>query len=140
MNYYVGDDTDVGDFTNPKSGKWLNIKKEAKGGKNRRNVEYKVFPVEGPDIYPAWKSIKEALHDLDQAPGKILSLDEFVAIEKGTDVSRDAGDDSSDGERRRSKPRDDDDGGSEDENADIDEDDRPVSKKKSSLSQRRRDD
>ncbi len=115
MNYYLGDDTDVGDFTDPRSGKWLNIKKEKKGGRDRRNVEYKVFPVEGPDISDAWSAIEENLHDLELAAGKILSQEEFTAIEKGINIDKESGpDDDDDAEndrsrKKRSKSDDDDD-------------------------------
>jgi hypothetical protein len=154
MNYYLGDDTDVGDFTHPESGSWMNVKKENKGGRNRRNVEYKVFPVEGPSIEDAWDAIKEQLHDLEAAPGKILSVEEFVAIEKGVDVDKDSDDDADDArsKKRRRKSRDaesddededeDDDGGEEED--EDDEDERPVKVKKSKLAdkmkKRRRDD
>lgn len=119
MNYYMGDDTDVGDFTHPESGTWVNIKKEGKGGRNRRNVEYKVYTVEGPDIAKAWPSIKEALHDLDAAVGKIISVEEFIAIEKGIDIDK-SDDDDDDRKSRRRKSRDDDD----DDDRDDDDDDR----------------
>lgn len=109
MNYYLGDDTDVGDFTDPESGRWINVKKESKGGKNRRNIEYKVFPSEGPGIGDAWDTIKEALHDLDVAAGKVLSVDEFVAVERGVDPDKDNDDDASDGKSRRRRSSDDDD-------------------------------
>lgn len=149
MNYYLGDDTDVGDFTHPKSGKWMNIKREKKGGSNRRNVEYKVFPVDGPSIFKGWDDIKEALHDLDTAAGKIVSLEEFVAIEKGIDVDKDSNDDASDSRSsRRKRSRDDessdDSDGDDGEEEDEDDEDRPVTIKKSKLAdkmkKRRRDD
>ena len=149
MNYYMGDDTDVGDFTHPESGTWVNVKKEGKGGRNRRNVEYKVYPVEGPDISKAWPTIKEALHDLDAAVGKIVSLEEFIAIEKGIDVDKSDDDEDDDDRRsRRRKSRDDDDDDDRDDDDDDDDDDedeeedRPVKVKKSRLAKkmRRRDD
>ncbi len=139
MNYYLGDDTDVGDFTHPKSGKWMNIKRENKGGRNRRNVEYKVFPVDGPDISDNWSTIKEALHDLDAAAGKILSAEEFDAIERGVDVDKDsdddAGDDASSGRGKRRKPSDEDDDDSVDED-DDDATERKVNVKKSNLAKK----
>jgi len=119
MNFYIGSDTDVGDFTDPKSGKWLNIKKVDKGGRNRRNVEYQVFPVDGPSISSTWATIKDALHDLDAARGKVLSLEEFVAVEKGVDVDKDS-DDDDDGKHRRKRSRAEDD---EDEDAESDDGD-----------------
>lgn len=150
MNYYLGDDTDVGDFTDPESGTWINIKKERKGGKNRRNVEYKVFPVDGPEISDAWGVIKEALHDLDAAVGKVMTLEEVVAIMKGVDVDKDSDDDDASDDRSRSRSRrsrdrsedEDEDGSDGDEE---DEDDRPVKAKKSKLASKmkkrsRRDD
>jgi hypothetical protein len=152
MNYYLGDDTDVGDFTHPRSGKWINIKKENKGGRNRRNVEYKVYPVDGPDISDAWDVIKDALHDLETAAGKILSPEEFDAIERGVDVDKDSDDDddaSDDRSKRRSKSRDtesgDEDDRDEDDRDDEDDDDtdRKVNVKKSDLAKKmkkRRDD
>lgn len=146
MNYYVGDDSNVGDFTNVKSGTWLNVKKESKGGRSSKNIEYKVFPVEGPDISDAWSTIKEALHDLDAAAGKVISVEEFTAIENGIDVdkdTRDVGDDDSDSDRRRRKSRDDDSDDADDDDDDDDDDDRPVTIKKSRLAEkmkkRRRD-
>lgn len=143
MNFYLGDDTNVGDFTHPESGSWMNIKKVSKGGRDRRNTEYKVFPVEGPDISDAWDAIKDALHDLSLAPGKVISVDEFVAIEKGIDVDKDAddADDASSG-RRRKKTRDDDDDDDDDDDEDDrddddgeedDDEDRPIKVKKSKL-------
>jgi len=160
MNYYLGDDTDVGDFTHPETGRWMNVKKEDKGGNRRgrrqRNVEYKVFPVDGPDISDAWDAIKEALHDLDAAPGQILSVEEFIAIEKGIDHDKESDDDDDRGGRRRpSRGRDEDDEDDEDEEDeedgkdgeedDEDEDDRPVKASKSKLASKmkkrsRRDD
>lgn len=155
MNYYLSDDADVGDFTHPESGTWLNIKKTNKGGRNRRNVEYTVFPVEGPDISDAWDTIKEALHDLDAAVGKIVSVEEFVAVEKGVDIEKDSDDDAGDDRsKRRRKSRDDESEEEEDDDDDRDEeeeeeeeedeDERPVKVKKSKLAdkmkKRRRDD
>lgn len=159
MNYYLGDDTDVGDFTDPESGRALNIKKESKGGRNRRNVEYHVYPAdERTDISDAWPDIKEALHDLDGAAGKVLSVDEVKAIMSGIDPDResaddddDAGDDRSSRGRRPARRRDDDDDdassdvGSGEDDDDDDEDDKPVRKSGSKLASkmkhsRRRDD
>ncbi len=154
MNYYLGDDTDTGDFTDPDNGTWMNIKKENKGGggrNKRRNIEYKVFPVEGPDIGDAWDSIKEALHDLDAAVGKIMSAEEVVAVMKGIDVDKDSDDSASDDRsKRRSKRRDrdeddedeDEDELEDDDGEDDDDDDRPVKKSKlgDKIKKRRRDD
>lgn len=144
LNYYLGDDTAIGDFTHPKSGRWMNIKKEKKGGRDRRNIEYKVFPAsESSDISDAWDDIKEALHDLDAAAGKILSKDEIIAIMKGVDLNK--GSDSDDDDDDEDDDDDDDsssDSGSDDEEEedeeeededDDDEEERP-SKKKSKLS------
>jgi len=145
MNYYLGDDTDVGDFTNPESGTWMNIKKEKKAGKNRRNVEYKVFNVDGPSIEDAWDDIKEQLHDLDVAVGKILSVEEFVAVEKGVSVDKESDDDSDDDSsdsrsKRRKRSRDDDDDRENDDGEDNEdeEDDRPVKVKNSRLADKRK--
>ncbi len=153
LNYYLGDDTAIGDFTNPKSGRWMNIKKEQKGGRDRRNIEYKVFAAsESSDISDAWDDIKAALHDLDAASGKILSKDEIIAIMKGVDLNK--GSDSDEDEDEDEDEDDDtssDSGSDEDEDDDEDEeeedeDDRPVKKKKSKLSskmakkKKRRDD
>lgn len=161
MNYYLEADTDVGDFTSPKSGTWLNVKKEDKGGnkrgRRRRNIEYKVFPIEGPSIEDAWPAIKDALNDLDAAVGKVLSVEEFVAIEKGIDVEKDrddddddrkrrrSRDDDDDGDRKRRRSHDDDDDDSDDDDRDDDDDDeedeeedRPVRIKKSKLAKKRR--
>lgn len=146
MNYYLGDDTDVGDFTNPEAGKWMNIKKESKGGKSRRNVEYKVYPVDGPVIADVWDNIKEQLNDLDAAPGKPMSLEEVVAIMKGVDTDKDSDDDDADdgrSSRRRRKSRDDDDDASDESEEEEEDDDRPVKVKKSKLAskmKRSRDD
>lgn len=139
MNYYLGDDTAVGDFTHPEDGRWLNIKKESKGGRNRRNVEYKVYPAgESSDISESWDAIEELLHDLDDAVGKVLSVEEVVAIMNGVDPDResgddddDAGDDASSRPRRRSS-RDDDDEDDDDDR--DDDDDEPVRPSKSKLS------
>ncbi len=145
MNYYLGDDTDVGDFTDRESEKWMNLKKENKGGRSRRNVEYKVFPVDGPSISDGWSTIKEALHDLDAAVGNVMSVDEVVAIMKGIDPDKGSDDSSSDGDSgRKRKSRDDDgdgDGGGEEE--EDDDDDKPVKIGKSKLAskmKKRRDD
>jgi hypothetical protein len=139
MNYYLGDDTSVGDFTDLKSGRWMNIKKESKGGRNRRNVEYKVYPAsETTDISDAWDSIKDALHDLDAAVGKVMSVDEVVAIMKGVDPDKESADDDDDDDdggrsnRRRGSDDDDDDDGASDSGSD-DDDDRPIKASKSKL-------
>lgn len=137
LNYYLGDDTAIGDFTNPKSGRWMNIKKEKKGGRDRRNIEYKVYPSsESESIADAWDEIKEALHDLDAAAGKILSKDEIIAIMKGVDLNK--GSDSDDDEDEDEDEDDDSssDSGSddEDEEEDDDEEEERPSKKKSKLS------
>ena len=145
MNYYLGDDTDVGDFTRVDGeGRWMNVKKESKGGRSRKNIEYKVYPVDGPDISDAWGSIKEQLHDLGAAPGQLLSKEEFVAIEKGVDVDKDDSDsddedDDADDDRssRRRKSRDDeDDEDQDDEDEEEDEDEKPVKVKKSRLAEK----
>ncbi len=154
MNYYLGDDTQIGDFTDPESGRWMNIKREKKG-RDRRNVEYKVFPAsESSDISDAWDEIKDRLHDLEAAPGKLLSKDEIVAVLKGIDLNKGSGDDDDDDEDDDDDDDDDDtssDSGSDDEDEeeeeeeedDDDDDDRP-SPKKSKLSmkmkKRREDD
>lgn len=144
LNYYLGDDTAIGDFTHPKSGRWMNLKKEKKGGRDRRNVEYKVFPAsESSDISDSWDDIKEMLHDLDAAVGKILSKDEIIAIMKGIDLNKG----SDDGDDDEDEDEDDDDSssdsGSDDEEEeedgdddDDDDDDRSsrTKKKKSKLS------
>lgn len=145
MNYYLGDDTHVGDFTSVDEGRWLNIKKENKGGRNRRNVEYKVYPAsETQDISDAWDVIKEALHDLEGAAGKVMSAEEVLAIMKGVDPDKessddedDAGDDSSSssrGSRKRSSHDDDDESGDSDDEDEDDDEDRPVKPSKSKLS------
>lgn len=148
LNFYLGDDTNIGDFTHPESGRWMNLKKEKKSGRDRRNVEYKVFPAdEQQDISDAWDDIKEALHDLEAAPGQILSADEVVAIMKGLDADKDKGDDddsddSASNSRSRRRSRDDDDdededgGGDEDGDDDEEEEDRPVKTKKSNLAKK----
>jgi hypothetical protein len=144
LNYYVGDDTAIGDFTDPESGRWMNIKKEKKGGRDRRNIEYKVFPADKiTDISDAWDDIKEALHDLEQAPGKAYSKEEVIAIMKGIDLNKgsddgddddeDSDDDSSNSGSKKRRTRSDDD---EDEDSDDDEDE-PVKVKKSKLASKR---
>ena len=153
LNYYLGDDTSIGDFTDPESGRWMNIKKVKKGGRDRRNIGYEVFPAsESSDISDAWDDIKEALHDLDGAAGKLFSKDEVIAIMKGVDLDKgsddgddeddDDSDDSSSRKKKRSKSRDDDDDDDDDdedeeeeeeEEEDDDDGDCPV-KKKSKLS------
>lgn len=157
MNYFIGDDTAIGDFTDPESGRWLNIKKVKKGGKDPRNVGYEVFPAsESDDISGSWDAIKEAMHDLNAAAGKVLSKDEMIAIMKGIDVEKDddddddSDDDASDSRsRKKSKHGDDDDDDDEaeaddsgDDEDDDDEDDRPVKVKGSKLAKnmKRRDD
>lgn len=146
MNYYLGDDTDVGDFTAVESDKWMNIKKESKGGRNRRNVEYKVFPVDGVKISKSWDAVKAALHDLDAAAGKVMSVDEVVAIMKGVDPDKDSDDDdasddkSSGSRKKRSRNEDDED---DDSSGEDDDDDKPVKTSKSKLAakmKKRRDD
>jgi len=133
MNFFLGDDTDVGDFTNVESGRMMNIKKEKKPGRDKRNVEYKVYPKELMDISDSWDDIKEALHDLDAAAGKILSVDEFIAVMKGIDPDKDKKDDDDDD--------DDDDGSSDDSSSEEEEEeDKPVKKNSSKLSKRRGDD
>ena len=159
MNYYLGDDTSVGDFTDPEGGRMMNIKRVHKGGRDRRNIGYEVFPASDTmDISDSWDDIKEALHDLDGAAGKLMSKDEVIAIMKGVDLDKgsdDVDDDESDdtsSRRKRSKSRRDDDDDDEDdeddeddgeeEDDDDDDDDRPV-KKKSKLAvkmKKRRDD
>lgn len=130
MNFYLGDDSDVGDFTHPKSGRWLNVKKESKGGSNRRNVEYRVFSKDQEDISDSWDSIKEQLHDLDAAAGKVASKEEVIAIMKGIDPDKDEdSDDDSD-----------EDGDDDDDKEDDDEDEeRPSKKSKLSKKMKRRD-
>lgn len=157
LNYYLGDDTSIGDFTDPESGRWMNLKKVHKGGRDKRNIGYEVFPAsDQSDISDAWDDIKEALHDLDGAAGKLLSKDEVLAIMKGVDLDKgsDDGDDddddtSSSSSKRRvsSKKRDDDDEEPDDDGDDeeMDDDDKPVKKKTSKLSvsmkkKKRRDD
>lgn len=151
MNFFLGDDTDVGDFTNPKSGSWMNIKKEEKGGRSKRNVEYKVYAVEGPDIADAWDAIKDQLLDLDGAVGKVMSKDEVVAIMKGVDPDKDdedededEDDEDADDDRSRKRRRRDDEDEDGDDDEDDEEEDRPVKIKKSKLAEkmkkRRRDD
>lgn len=146
MNYFLGDDTNVGDFTHPESGRMMNIKKEKKS-KAKRNVEYHVYAKDELDISDSWDEIKENLHDLDAAVGKILSKDEFIAVMKGIDPDKDKkeeeddeddddDDDSSDDSSSGRRDEDDD----EDEEEEEDEDDRPVKKKSSKLSKKRRDD
>jgi hypothetical protein len=128
MNFYIGDDTDVGDFTNVESGRMMNIKKEKKAGRDKRNVEYFVYAKEQMDITDSWDAIKEALHDLDAAAGKVLSVDEFIAVMKGIDPDKE-------------KKEDDDDDSSDDSSSgeeEEEEDERPV--KNSKLSKKRRDD
>jgi hypothetical protein len=147
MNFYLGDDTSIGDFTDPESGRWMNLKKEGKGGRDRRNVEYKVFPAsDSEDISDSWDDIKEVLNDLDAACGKLLSKDEVVAIMKGVDLDKgsDDGDDdddttSSSSSKKKSSKRSDEDDDDEDEEEeeeadDDDDDDRPVKKSGSKLS------
>lgn len=145
LNYYIGDDTSIGDFTDPESGRWMNLKKEKKGGRDRRNIEYKVFPADkATDISDAWEQIKEALHDLEQAPGKMHSKDEVIAIMKGLDLNKG----SDDGEDDDDDEGDDEDGEEEDtdegEEEEDEDEDEPVRKKKSKLAskmgKKRRDD
>ena len=159
MNYYLGDDTTIGDFTDPESGRWLNIKKEKKGGRDRRNIEYKVFPAsDSEDISDSWDDIKEALHDLEAAAGKVLSKDEVTAVMKGVDLDKgsddgddDDADDSGSHKKKKSKSRDEDDdddaddsdSGEDEEGDEEDEDDKPVKSKTSKLAgkmKKRRDD
>jgi len=152
LNYYLGDDTSIGDFTDPESGRWMNLKKVNKGGRDKRNVGYEVYPAsEQTDISDAWDDIKEALHDLDAATGKLMSKDEVIAIMKGIDLDKgsddgdDDDDDSDDSSSRRkvSKKRRDEDEEEEDDGEDAgDDDDEPVKKSKLSVSmkKKRRDD
>jgi hypothetical protein len=153
MNFYLGDDTSIGDFTDPESGRFMNIKKVHKGGRDKRNVGYEVFPAsDSSDISDAWDDIVEQLHDLDAAAGKVLSNDEVIAIMKGVDLDKGSGDGDDDDDdadevssrRKVSKKNRDDDEEEEDEDADDDDDDKPVKKKSSKLSvsmkKKRRDD
>lgn len=129
MNFYLTDDSDIGDFTDPESGRWLNIKKDKKGGNNRRNVEYKVYPAsDSEDISEAWDDIKEQLHDLDAAAGKLLSKEEVIAIMKGVDPDKGDDDDDDDDDA-------DDDDADDAGSGDDDEDDRP-NRKKSKLAKK----
>ena len=133
LNYYLGDDTAIGDFTNPKSGRWMNIKKEKKAGRDRRNVEYKVFAAsESSSIADSWDEIKEALHDLDGATGKLMSKDEIIAIMKGVDLNKGSGSDDDDDDDDEASDSDSGEGDDEGK-GDEDEDEKP-SKKKSKLS------
>lgn len=135
MNYFLGDDTQIGDFTDLESGRWMNIKKTQKG-RDKRNVDYDVYPAgETEDISDSWDDIEPNLHDLEAAVGKLLSKDEVIAIMKGVDLDKDEDDDSDDDD-------DDDDSASdsgsdeeeeEDEDADDDDEDERPSKKKSKL-------
>lgn len=122
LNYYLGDDAgDIGDFTDPADGRWMNIKKEHRGGRDKRNVEYKVYPVsETSDISEAWDEIKDKLHDLDAAIGKLMSVDEITAIMKGVDLNKGSGSDDDD--------KDEEDEDEEEEEKDDDDEDRPVKK------------
>lgn len=168
MNFYMGDDTNIGDFTDPEGGRWMNLKK-VKKGRDKRQIEYQVYPAdETSDISDAWDAIQEALHDLDAAAGKQLSADEVIAIMKGIDVDKegrkrddddDSDDRSSNRSSRKSKRRDDDDDDDDDRDEDEDddrddedddqeeeedEDERPVKVKSSKLAgkmkKKRRDD
>jgi hypothetical protein len=132
MNFYLGDDTSIGDFTKPKSGRWMNIKKEKKGGRDRRNIEYKVYPAsDSDDISEAWDAILAGLHDLDAAVGKASSKDEMIAVMKGVDLNKGSDDDSGDDESSgKKKSRDDDD----------EEEERPSKKSKLGSKMKRRDD
>jgi hypothetical protein len=131
LNYYLGDDTTIGDFTAVKSGRWMNVKKEKKPGRDPRNVEYKVFPAsDSTSIADAWDEIQTALHDLDAAAGKVLSKEEFEAVMKGIDVNKDKEDDDDDA------GGDGDSGGGEEE----EEEDRPVKKSKLGSKIKKRDD
>ena len=137
MNFYLGDDSDVGDFTNVESGRWVNIKREKKG-RDRRNVEYTVLPrSEMEDISDSWDDIKEALNDLDAAAGKLLSKDEIIAVMKGVDLNKGSDSDDDDDEDEDDDDTSSDSGSEEeeeeDEDKDDDEDEKP-SKKKSKLS------
>jgi hypothetical protein len=157
MGFYLGDDSDIGDFTHPETGRFLNIKK-VKKSRDRRNVEYTVFPASDTvDISDSWSAIKKMLHDLDAAAGKIRSKEEVIAIMKGEDVDEEEDDDDSDDDdasnagsdqpRRRKSRRDDDEDDEDEEDDsdddDVDDDDRPVKEKSSKLAlkmgKRRRD-
>lgn len=129
MNYYIGDDTAIGDFTSPKSGRWMNLKKEQKGGRDRRNIEYKVFPAsESADISDSWDDIKEALNDLDAAVGKLMSKDEITAIMKGVDLNKGSANDDDDEDEDDDDDSSDSDSGEEEETEE--EDERPSKKSK----------
>lgn len=130
MNYYLGDDTQIGDFTDLESGRSMNIKKTQKG-RDKRNVDYDVYPAgDTDDISDAWEDIEPNLHDLDAAVGKLMSKEEVLAIMKGVDVEKDDDDDDEDSDDDDAS-----DSGSDEEEDDSDDDDeeeRP-SKKKSKL-------
>lgn len=138
MNYYLGDDTNIGDFTDPEGGQMMNIKKSHKGGRDRKNIGYEVFPTNEPeDISDSWDDIKGMLHDLDAAAGKVMSKDEVIAVMKGIDLDKGSGSDDDDDDDSDEDDDDDD----EEEEEDEDEDDRPVKKSKlgSKLKNKKRD-
>jgi hypothetical protein len=138
LNYYLGDDTEIGDFTDPADGRWMNIKKEHRGGRDKRNVEYKVYPAkDSEDISEAWDDIKEKLHDLEAACGKLLSVEEITAIMKGVDLNKGSGSDDDDGDEDEDE---DDEEEEEEEKDDDDDDDRPVKKGKLSMKMKNRRD
>ncbi len=114
MAYFFETDSEVGNFTDLREGRWMNVRCKSKldeRGKKSRNTKYEVRPSDTQNLLERelsktgkrrpsiWKQVKPLLHDLDAAAGKILTKDEILAIMRGT---------SGDGERSERKRRDDD--------------------------------
>ena len=137
MGYYVDeDDSNVGDFTKPASGRWMNVKRD-NTGRGRRNVDYTVYPGEKVfDISDIWEEVKGNLHDLEAAAGKILSREKVLAIMSGEDDEERGSDDDDDdddedtsrssrskGHRDSDDDDNDDDDASDSDSGDSDDDD-----------------
>jgi hypothetical protein len=126
INLMYDDDGGL-DFTDPKEGCNIIIKKKKLGGGDT-NVEYDVKPERESSPVSGWKRIKKELGPLEELRPELLSVEEFEAILEG---------EPEDGPPRKSKKKRDDDDDDEDEKPakrrsrddDDDDDDRPVKKK-----------
>jgi len=84
LTYFFEEDSEVGDFTDPESGRWMNIKRTGKG-KGDRQTKYIVRPGASSDSLDQWDEVKEMLHDLDKAAGELKSVEAVKALLEGDD-------------------------------------------------------
>lgn len=156
LETWVGSDSSPGiDFTDPETGRAMNIKKK-KTGEDRRAVEYKVRPSTNAKAIAGWEELQSKLPDLnaliDEKYPK-YTPEEQKAILEGDEDDRDEDEDDDDEDekpRKKSKKSrrdedededdsddDDDDDQDEDEDDDSDEDEPPVKSKLRKKSGRR---